>query len=116
MAGQSIGTGRCPIGCGSHKARYTVSKSLLAVGTCNTCNTQVFARSDRSDEVLRANITHDAEGKPVSGKAPAPAVDKAPASPAAAPPARAEPPGEGEPPAPPKKRVIGWGILAGQEA
>lgn len=94
-----IGTGRCPIGCGSTKARYTLSAKGLAVGTCNSCNAQVFARSERSDEVLRANITPT--------HAPAPSADPAP-TPVA-------PPAADPPPASPRK-TIGWGLLAGREA
>ena len=90
-----IGAGRCPIGCGSTKARYTVSAKQLAVGTCNACNCQVFARSDRSDELLRANIIKS---------------DPAPADPAPA-----QPPAPALPADPPKKKRIGWGIFAGQE-
>lgn len=67
-----IGVGRCPIGCGSTKARYTLSAKSLTVGTCNACNTQVFARSDRSDELLRANI------RPASDPAPEPAPVSSP--------------------------------------
>jgi hypothetical protein len=94
-----IGVGRCPIGCGSTKARYTLSRKQLAVGTCNACNTQVFARSDRSDEVLRANIIK---------------ADPAPADPPAADPAPSLP---ADPPAdPPKKKSIGWGMFRGLEA
>lgn len=95
-----IGTGRCPIGCGSHKARYTLSAKNLAVGTCNACNCQVFARSDRSDELLRANIITDK---------PAPA----PSDPTPAPAPQADPPADPVPP--PQKKRIGWGILAGTE-
>lgn len=95
-----IGTGRCPIGCGSSKARYTLSAKSLAVGTCNACNCQVFARSDRSDELLRANIVRDTP-------APASAAGDAP------PPAPAPAP---EPDNTPQKRRIGWGMFAGREA
>lgn len=95
-----IGTGRCPVGCGSAKARYTLSAKKLAVGTCNACNCQVFARSDRSDELLRANIV---------GAAPAPdavPVDK-PSAPA--------PDHPVADPAPVKPvRTHGWGLLAGR--
>jgi len=96
-----IGTGRCPIGCGSTKARYTLSAKKLTVGTCNSCNTQVFARSERSDEILRANIA-PAAGAPAP--APAPVADPPPAPAPAADP----------PPAPARKR-ISWGMFAGQE-
>lgn len=95
-----IGVGRCPVGCGSDKARYTLSAKQLAVGTCNACNCQVFARSDRSDEILRRNI------KPAA----------APADPAPAPAPAADPPADPVPPAPEKpKRVHRWGVLAGVE-
>lgn len=98
-----IGAGRCPIGCGSEKARYTLSAKKLAVGTCNACNTQVFARSDRSDEILRRNIKTEAAPPADPAPAPAPAVLPPPTDPA-------------PPPAPAKPaRKFGWGVLAGQE-
>lgn len=50
-----IGCGKCPI-CGNSKARFTVSKKMLACMTCNACNVQIFARSDNSDERLRGFI------------------------------------------------------------
>jgi hypothetical protein len=50
-----IGHGVCPI-CSNAKARFTVSKKLLACMTCNACNLQCFARSDSSDEKLRSFI------------------------------------------------------------
>jgi hypothetical protein len=93
-----IGTGRCAIGCGSNKARYSVSAKQLAVCTCNACNMQVFARSDRSDEILRANIIK---------------ADPAPADPPAADPAPSLP--ADQPADPPKKKSIGWGMLRGLE-
>lgn len=99
-----IGTGRCPIGCGSTKARYTLSAKGLPVGTCNSCNCQVFARSDRSDETLRAKI--------IPAAAP---VDEPPADPVRET-APTEPPAPAPSPAPtPKPRTYSWGILAGQE-
>lgn len=57
MAAESnrIGLGSCPV-CASPKAHYTVSKKQLVCVTCNSCNFQGFARSDRSDELLRAKI------------------------------------------------------------
>lgn len=50
--------------CGSDKARLTLAKSRLCVVTCNGCNFQGFARSDRSDELLRARIVTDAPAAP----------------------------------------------------
>jgi hypothetical protein len=94
-----IGVGRCPIGCGSTKARYTLSAKQLAVGTCNACNCQVFARSDRSDELLRANITPSEPARSASPETAVVAIT--PADPA--------------PAAPVTKKRIGWGIFAGQE-
>jgi hypothetical protein len=64
-----IGVGSCPV-CNSGKAHFTVSKKQLVCVTCNTCNTQIFARSDRSDELLRARI------KPAETPAP-PATQQA---------------------------------------
>lgn len=104
-----IGTGRCPIGCGSQKARYTLSAKSLTVGTCNSCNCQVFARSDRSDERLRANIIPEAAHVEEIPAEPAVTIvhaDDAP--PPAAAPAAADP-------QPKKTKKIGWGILADLE-
>lgn len=50
-----IGLGSCPV-CASQKAHYTLSKKLLVCVTCNSCNFQGFARSERSDEILRGHI------------------------------------------------------------
>jgi hypothetical protein len=83
----SIGAGRCPC-CGSLKARFTVSKSQLAVVTCNACNFQGFSRSDRSDELLRA------------------AIQAAPVAPVEAQPAQATPPAPDT-----KKPGMAWGML-----
>lgn len=66
-----IGRGACPV-CGNVKARFTFSIKKLACMTCNTCNVQIFARSDSSDEKLRAMVKADA---------PAPAAEPAPAAP-----------------------------------
>ncbi|MCM3565903.1 hypothetical protein [Hydrogenophaga intermedia] len=92
-----LGTGRCPV-CGSVKARYTLSAKQLAVITCNACNFQGFARSEHSDEKLRALIT------PEAAPPPAPAADPSPApTPAPLPP----PP----PPAPapaPRRSLMQW--------
>lgn len=78
-----LGQGTCPV-CRSPKARYTLSAKGLCVITCNGCNFQGFARSERSDELLRDLI-------PKAGPAPSP--EPAPPAPAPAP----------EPPPPPPK-------------
>ena len=76
-----LGSGRCPV-CGSIKARFTLSAKGLAVITCNACNFQGFARSEHSDEKLRALISHEPTA------APAPAADPpAPGAPGAPTPA-----------------------------
>lgn len=106
-----IGVGRCPIGCGSTKARYTLTVKNLACGTCNACNTQVFARSDRSDEVLRANIIPATAPAPepsplaIADDAAGPIADSDDAGQPAKPPAATPPP-------PPAKQTNGWGLLA----
>lgn len=92
MAGL-IGHGRCPIGCGSTKARYSHSTKDLVVVTCNACNFQGFARSDRSDELLRANIAPEADPPPPPAATPAP------------PPAPTQAP----------KEKPGWGVLGGMK-
>lgn len=50
---REIGRCTCPV-CKSDRARLRVSAKQLAYVVCNTCNAQVFGRSDRSDEALRA--------------------------------------------------------------
>jgi hypothetical protein len=90
-----IGRARCPI-CSTDRARLRVSAKSLAYITCDSCNAQVFARSDRSDEKLRA--LHVKEAAPavsavIEQAAPAPA---APAKPATVEP----------------KRGLGWGVFA----
>lgn len=70
-----IGHGVCPV-CTNTKARFTVSKKMLACMTCNACNIQIFARSDSSDEKLRAFIKPAAPAaEPTPAPAPAPAAD-----------------------------------------
>jgi len=57
MAAELLGVGACPVpGCGSKKARVTLSKSGLACLTCLGCQAQIFARSERSDAGLRSCI------------------------------------------------------------
>lgn len=90
-----IGQGACPV-CGNAKARFTVSKKQLCCMTCNACNVQIFARSDNSDEKLRACIK-------------APAAEPAPAAPA---PAKAEAKAPPEAPAPAEKKPApSWGFM-----
>ena len=77
-----IGQGACPV-CGSIKARFSVSKKQLCCMACNTCNSQIFARSDFSDEKLRACIrtpaTASATGPAAAQSAPVAATLPAPA-------------------------------------
>lgn len=71
MAAELIGRCKCPL-CNSDKARLTLAKSQLAVITCNGCNFQGFARSDRSDELLRARLVADPAPQPEPKPAPEP--------------------------------------------
>lgn len=107
-----LGFGRCPIGCGCRKAVYALSVKGLAFCYCNLCNTQVFARSARSDEVLRANIIPDS--------APGPTVtDDDHAGPIANPDDAgqpAQPPAATPPPPPPPKPKSSWLLQLGQES
>lgn len=96
-----IGHGVCPV-CGNGKARFTVSKKMLACMTCNACNSQIFARSDSSDEKLRSFI------KPAAQPAQAEPV---PAAATAAPPAAPEPEKTPE-----KKPAFSWGVLRAMNA
>lgn len=67
MAAESarIGLGSCPV-CASPKAHYTLSKKGLVCVTCNSCNFQGFARSERSDEILRGHIKPPESVSPVA--------------------------------------------------
>lgn len=82
MAAELIGRCRCPV-CSSDKARLSLAKSRLVVITCNGCNFQGFARSDRSDEKLRALLIaepKEPQQEPQAATpAPAPAAPPAPA-------------------------------------
>lgn len=100
MAAETIGRCRCPV-CKSDKARLSVSKSQLACVTCNGCNFQGFARSDRSDELLRALIVTE---KPE----PAPAHEPVRTEPAPEP--APEPVRTSSPP-PATSSRMGWGVL-----
>jgi hypothetical protein len=73
-----IGRAQCPV-CRSPRARLRVSAKGLAYLVCDACNAQVFARSDRSDELLRA--MHKPEPVPESAPAAAPQQAQQPARP-----------------------------------
>lgn len=82
---ERLGVGHCPW-CGGTKATYTLSKSGLAVHTCNGCNSQSFARSATSDELFRSHIKPEALPAPADPPpAPVPAPEPAPPAPAPAP-------------------------------
>lgn len=103
-----IGRCKCPV-CDSKTARLRVSAKQLAYVTCNSCNMQTFARSDRSDALLRA--LHIPEPLEVVTEV-APALAAPPAAPTPAAPARApapKPTPAPEPAAPPPR--MGWGLL-----
>lgn len=103
MAAELIGQARCwNPRCGSDKARVTLAKSGLPVMTCNRCNSQLFARSDLSDDGIRALLVtpagnDQADETPAAAPtpSPAPAPAGAPAAPAAA----------------PATRPMRWGVL-----
>lgn len=84
------GRGRCPV-CDSPRARFGITARGLLCVTCDACNCQVFARSERSDDLLQARIAAE------------------PAAPAAAP-AAAPMPAPVPAPAVAAKRP-GWGVL-----
>jgi hypothetical protein len=63
--------------CASPKAHYTLSKKGLVCVTCNGCNFQGFARSERSDEILRGHIKPAAAPGADPAPAPAPVLDPA---------------------------------------
>lgn len=111
MAAELIGACRCPV-CKSDKARLTLAKSQLPVLTCNACNLQIFSRSSRSDELLRAGlIVNEAPAAPpVQPAAPSPALKPEPVhteKPAAA-------PVQAKPAAPVRTGGgLSWGILRG---
>lgn len=107
---ERIGQGSCPV-CASPKARYTLSKKQLICVTCDACNVQIFARSDRSDQLLRVLVKPDQAKTETPGIDPtstrtspdpesvvAPAVEVKNTLPADPPPAT--------PPAPPRRRSL----------
>ncbi len=95
---REIGRCTCPV-CKSDRARLRVSAKQLAYVVCNTCNAQVFGRSDRSDEALRALHIKEAPDTP---QQPEPAK---PVTAQAAPIEHAQPVV--------KKSAMSWGILGG---
>lgn len=66
-AREQIGRCKCPV-CGSTRASLRLSAKQLSYLTCNACNFQGFARSDASDEKLRALLV--AEPTPAAEPAP----------------------------------------------
>lgn len=71
MASEVIGPARCPL-CGG-TARLSLAKTKLTVMTMNCCNAQLFARSDRSDALMRELLLPpEAAADPVRPPAPAP--------------------------------------------
>lgn len=95
---REIGRCTCPV-CKSDRARLRVSAKQLAYVVCNTCNAQVFGRSDRSDEALRALHIKEA---PETPQQPEPAKQE---------PAQAAPVVQAQ--AVVKKSAMSWGILGG---
>ena len=81
MAAEKIGPAKCPL-CGG-TASVSLSKARLCVLTCNGCNSQLFTRSDRSDELVRDLLIkgRPAAPDPVPEKPAAPAVVTPPAEP-----------------------------------
>ena len=73
MAAELIGVARCPL-CGG-RARLSLAKTNLPVMTMNCCNAQLFARSDRSDLLMRGLLHAPGEvaPEPVATPASAPA-------------------------------------------
>lgn len=81
-----VGNAPCPL-CGSTKARVNVTKSGLTCLTCNSCNCQLFTRSDRSDELLRALILRAPDPAPATEPEAKPAPSPQPEAKASAKPA-----------------------------
>lgn len=76
-ADRFIGTAPCPL-CGA-PARVSVSKKLLSVLTCPTpleggCSIQLFARHNRSDQLIRDRVA--AAPVPANDPEPPPAPAK----------------------------------------
>lgn len=104
-----IGACRCPI-CGK-TASLRLSNKQLAYILADCCNAQIFARSDKSDRLLRdMHIPDGGPALPAPEPAPAPSPTPTPKPAPAAKPAP-EPAPQPEPPAP-SKGGMGWGILS----
>ena len=84
----ALGAARCPC-CDSRRAALRLSAKGLAYLVCNTCNVQIFARSERSDDLLRDLLIPAAPSAPEvvmgSPSAPPKEVMGSPASPKPAP-------------------------------
>lgn len=103
MAADVIGRCKCPV-CSSTRASLRLSGKSLSYVVCNACNVQVFARSDVSDEKLRALLLErDGQETPPAAPAPAPVPTPQPKAPepVAAPPS----------PAPAPSGGLGWGFF-----
>ncbi|MDN3923337.1 hypothetical protein [Roseateles violae] len=107
-----LGHCRCPV-CSSSRARLRLSAKQLVYVVCDACNSQTFARSDRSDEKLRALlIAEPAEAAPPGQTAPP--AEPAPIEPTPTPAPRAaaptpQPVAPAAPPAP--RRAMAWGAF-----
>ncbi len=109
MAAERIGAARCPL-CSHNRARLSLSKSGLACLTCDGCNLQLFARSARSDDLLRR--LHLPDQAPAAAAQPAPAPPSPPTPTTASKPAATPAPA----PAPDVRQRPAWGFLSGIEA
>lgn len=94
-----VGKCRCPL-CRNEKAAVRVNVKQLAYIMCNACNTQIQARSERSDELIRALVL----AAPAKEPAPAPEPKPAPV------PVRTE---TAQPAAPAPASGMTWGVLRG---
>lgn len=101
-----IGRCSCPV-CESTRASLRVSTKRLAYVVCDACNSQTFARSDRSDDKLRARLIERA-GAVAAAPELEPTKDE-PVVPKVAPVARPVAP---EPKPTPAPSGAGWGMLA----
>lgn len=110
-----LGTGQCVVrGCTSTKARFTLSRSGLAVCTDKQkggCGSQCFARDEEGDELFRACI--NAPGQTAN---PPPAPVRAAKDIEPGPIAENDDEDQGNhspPPPPPAPKGQGWGMLRG---
>lgn len=72
---EKVGPATCPL-C-RKTARVSLMKTQLVCLTCNSCNMQLFARSDRSDELVRALIIAEPPKADEAAPPAAPAVQEA---------------------------------------